>query len=483
MLWSLIKIFVFLALVAAITYGATQLLETSGGVTIEVAGIELTLGPLQSAIAIVALIFVVWVVLKVVGLLVALLRFINGDETAFSRYFDRNRERRGFEALSDGLMALASGDSREALAKAKKADKYLNRPELTNLVVAQAAEASGDKAMALDTYKKLLANPKTKFVGVHGLLKQKLADGDTDTALKLAERAFALKPKHVDTQDMLLQLQTGSEDWQGARITLGAKLQHGVMPRDLHRRRDGVLALSQARVFREDGQLDKAHEMAIEANRLTPALVPAAVMTARGYLEHDKPKLAAKVLRAAWELEPHPELAAAFAAIVPDEGAEARIKRFRVLTKRPADHAETKMLLAEMNIAAENYPAARAAMGDLSKVDPTMRSLTIMAAIEQGDGAPDQVVRQLLTQAMSAQRDPQWICDACGDVHKDWEPICLNCSAMDSVGWKRPGSNDTVDPNMVPLIVGPSPVDTMEIAEPIAAIEVLEAEDVIDERS
>jgi HemY protein len=51
---------------------------------------------------------------------IALLRFINGDETALSRYFDRNRERRGFEALSDGLMALASGEGRDAIGEGKK---------------------------------------------------------------------------------------------------------------------------------------------------------------------------------------------------------------------------------------------------------------------------------------------------------------------------------------------------------------------------
>ena len=56
--------------------------------------------------------------------MIALLRFINGDETALSRYFDRNRERRGFEALSDGLMALASGEGRDAMAKAKKPIAY-----------------------------------------------------------------------------------------------------------------------------------------------------------------------------------------------------------------------------------------------------------------------------------------------------------------------------------------------------------------------
>ena len=250
MLWSLIKVLIFVALVAAITLGAGALLETQGGVQIQAGGVEYTLTPLMAVIAMVLLVIGVWLFLKLFGLIIATLRFINGDETAISRYFDRNRERQGFEALSDGMMALASGEGKLAMAKAAKAERYLNRPELTNLVAAQAAEQVGDRSRAEAVYKRLLTDDRTRFVGVHGLLKQRLADGDTETALKLAEKAFAIKPKHEGTQDALLKLQAGEEDWSGARKTLDAKLKHGTLPRDVHRRRDAVLALSEAREMR-----------------------------------------------------------------------------------------------------------------------------------------------------------------------------------------------------------------------------------------
>ena len=62
----------------------------------------------------------VWLVLKLIGLLVATLRFLNGDDTALSRYFSRRTERKGFEALADGMLALAAGEGREAMAKAAR---------------------------------------------------------------------------------------------------------------------------------------------------------------------------------------------------------------------------------------------------------------------------------------------------------------------------------------------------------------------------
>jgi HemY protein len=441
-------------MVMLISFGAGRLMEAQGGVMIQYAGLELSFGALQAALLVLGLLVSFWLVLKLLGLVVALLRFINGDETALSRYFDRNRERRGFEALSDGLMALASGDGRDAMAKARKADRLLNRPDLTNLIMAQAAVANGDRQTAKATYKKLLKDPKTRFVGTYGLLQQHLQDGDTEVALKLAEHAFALKPRHGETQDVLLKLQAGQEDWRGVRTTLTAKLKHGSLPKDVHKRRDAVFALSQSRDLRAEGKLEEAQTYAVEANRLAPGLVPAALLSAEGHREQNNVKQASRILRAAWQLAPHPDLAAGFAALAPDEASVARLKRFGQFTKGTESHPETKMLMAELYVAMADFDAARQALGDLAKTDPTMRALTILAAIERGDGADDQSVRRLLTQAISAQRDPQWICDNCGHVHHDWEPVCLNCEAIDSIAWKRPPMSEAVSPDMLPLIVG-----------------------------
>ena len=111
-------------------------------------------------------------------------------------------------------------------------------------------------------------------------------------------------------------------------------------------------------------------------------------MAARGYIEKDKPRLAARVLKKTWEAQPHPELAVAFAEIVPDESPSARLRRFAELTRLKPDHPETRMLLAELNIAAEDFPGARKALGDLAVSEPTTRSLALMAAIERGSGRP-----------------------------------------------------------------------------------------------
>ncbi len=457
MLWSLIKILLFVVAVGALTLGAEYLLESEGGIQLTVAGTEYTLGPLQSVLAAIVLIVAVWLLLKLLSLLAAVWRFLNGDETAISRYFDRNRERKGFQALSEGMMALASGEGRLAMAKAAKAEKYLQKPELTNLLTAQAAELSGDRKKAEETYKKLIASDTTRFVGVRGIMKQRLSEGDTDTARKLAEKAFQLKPKHEETQDVLLNLQARANDWAGARKTLSAKLKHGSLPRDVHRRRDAVLALSEARdILAEDNSIE-AQEAAIEANRMSPDLIPAAILAARSYIEKDKPKLAVRLLKKAWQTQPHPELASAFAEIVPDETPKERIKRFATLTKIQPNHPETRLVLAELNLAAEDFPEARRALGNLVDTLGDARALTIMAAIERGEGAEDAVVKGWLARALNAPRGPQWVCDVCQTVHADWAPICSNCQSFDTFTWRAPVVAEVASATgveMLPLIVG-----------------------------
>lgn len=454
MLWSLLRILFFVVVVLALAFAANLLLQADAVMRIAFAGWEFSLRPLQLAIAVLVVMLAVWVIFKVLGLLVAVLRFLTGDETAISRYLDRDRERRGFQALADGAMALAAGEGRLALIKAQRAAGYLQRPELTNLLIAQAADFAGDTKRAGEAYKALLADPRSRFIGIRGLLKQKLAEGDMDTALKLAEKAFEMKPRHAESQEILLKLQSGAADWKGARATLTAQSKSGALPRDVYRRRDAVLALQEARGVMDESASIEAREAAIAANKLSPDLIPAAAMAARSYIDKGDAKSATRVLKKAWEALPHPDLAAAFAEIAPEETPDARLKRFRILTAIHPDDPETKQLLAELNIVAEDFPAARRALGDLATSHPTQRSLAIMAAIERGEGGDDATVRAWLSKAIIAPRGPHWCCDKCQAVHAAWAPICENCQGFDTLSWREPAETaGATGSELLPVLV------------------------------
>jgi HemY protein len=393
MLWSLIKIILFIGLVAALTFGAMQIMDTEGEVRIAFGGVERSIQPIVAIVGLILLIAALWFAGKIFGLMLAVFKFFNGDETAITRYLGRNREQRGFEALADGMVALAAGESKTAVAKAAKAERYLDRPELTHLINAQAAEMSGDTKRALKYYKNLLDDDRTRFVGVRGIMQQKLAEGDTDTALKLAEKAFALKPAHGKTLDALFALQAEKEEWAGAAKTISAKVQASHLPRSVGQRREAVVALAAARQQLEAGEIEAGKQSAIKANKLSPGLIPAATLVAEMHMLTGAKRAASAAVKKAWSQNPHPDLAASFAEIEPEETPSARLKRFGALTKVNTDSAETKLLMGELALADEDFPAARRAVRGLAETDPSTRALTIMAAIEKGEGADDTVVR------------------------------------------------------------------------------------------
>ena len=189
MLLSLLKILFFFAAVLAIALGAIKLSETADPLFLEYGGTEIVLTPLKALAAILVLMVLAWLAFKLLGLTLAFFRFLAGDETAITRYFARSRERKGYDALGEGMLAIASGEGKLALDKASKAEKYLNKPHITNLLTAQAAEVAGDRSRANAIYRKLLEDDRTRFVGIRGLMKQKLDEGDTKAAMLLAQKA------------------------------------------------------------------------------------------------------------------------------------------------------------------------------------------------------------------------------------------------------------------------------------------------------
>jgi len=392
--------------------------------------------------------------LKLAGLAIAVLRTLAGDQTALRRFFDKNRERRGYAALSEGLIAVASGEGQKAVAKANKAEKLLNKPELTLLLKAQAAELTNDRTRSIELYKQLLGDNRTRFVGIRGLMKAKLLEGDTERALLLAEKAFALKPRHPELLDTLFSLQSNAKDWSGARATLLAKSRAKTLPKDIATRRDAVLSVADAMANHANGQEKLARDAAISANRTAPALVPAAVLAAQVHLSEENKRLAVRVLRKAWEANPHPDIAAAFANIEPDETPAERIKRFASFLKLAPDHPETRLLETELLLAAEDFPAARRAIGDLAEQTPTARTLGLMGAISRGEGASEEIIRGYLARAIVAPRGEQWICSACNSIQSKWMPTCSNCSGFDTLSWALPVETENAElpVSMLPLL-------------------------------
>ena len=75
MLWTLLKVLIFVAVVAALAFAADIMLRNGQGMQVIVAGREFTLGPLQTAIGALLLVGIVWLLVLLIGV---------GTETAIA---------------------------------------------------------------------------------------------------------------------------------------------------------------------------------------------------------------------------------------------------------------------------------------------------------------------------------------------------------------------------------------------------------------
>jgi HemY protein len=208
-----------------------------------------------------------------------------------------------------------------------------------------------------------------------------------------------------------------------------------------------VLLTAQAQSI-EDEHADKAAALAIEAHTLAPELVPAAAIAGRVLASRGQTPKAARVLQKTWKLNPHPDLATAYAFARPGDSVNDRLERVRQLAKLTPGEPEGALAVAATAVEGRNWEAARDAIAPLVDKPLTQRVCTLMARIE-GDGFQNAgKVREWLARAVHAERDPAWTAD--GVVADRWAPVSPVTGRLDAFEWKVPAEAvDKPDRNLI----------------------------------
>ena len=344
----MIRIIAFVVAVIVVAAVATWISEPPGRVEIAWGDymVESSPGVLAAAIAVAA---------AVVLVIAAVVRFvwIGPRRVALARR--RRRERLGYRALTQGLVAAAAGDPKRARRLARRANLMLDEPPLTLLLSAQAAQLEGDDHAARGYFEAMLDQPATAFLGLRGLLVQAERTGDTARALELAERAFALRPETPWVLTALLELQTRAGRWSDALGTVKQAIRHSAVSEEVGRRRQAGLLFERARALREQGEVREALRIADEARGADVSFLPAALLGAGLAKEAGRDSAAQRAVAEAWRHCPHPALGRLFLALHADRTAAERLKRVEKLVADNSNHAESHMLLARQALDAKQW--------------------------------------------------------------------------------------------------------------------------------
>jgi len=383
----------------------------------------------------------VLIVAVLIVLVVIVSRFWGAIRRAPGQFFESrraSRRRRGYKALTQGMVAVAAGDAQEARRAARRADALLDEPPLTMLLSAQAAQLGGEETAARRYFEAMLDHPDTAFLGVRGLLMQAIKAGDKGEALRLAERAYRLRPETEWVVDQLFELQVESALWSDANETIATAIRRKTLPAADARRRRAAVLVEHSRAAEAEGDLDMALSRAREAHDLDPGLVPATLALARLFKAHDRGGRAVRLIEEAWARRPTPELAAAYGAQIEDRDPLARVKRFQRLFSFRPDHRESHIALAEASLAARLWGEARKHLSAAAGNAPTARVCRLMAELEELEKGDMAASRQWLAQATTATPDEAWVCNGCGAVAGSWSALCGNCNAFGSLAWQAP---------------------------------------------
>jgi HemY protein len=420
----------YLVVLAVIALAAVWLADHPGDVAVHWQGyaISSSVAVLATLVALVAI---------VCALAYRAWCWLRGGPRRLAQNRAARRRERGYRALTEGLIAAAAGDAKVAHRLGRESGRLLDNP-FNLLLLAQAAQLDGNEAAARRHFTTMLDHPETEFLGLRGLLVQATKAGDGETALGYARRAYALRPETEWVNTALFDLEVRDGDWRGAQKTLEAAARRKtVEPGDAQRRR-AVLLAERARAAQAAGHNDEALALAREAHRLASGLVATTVLAARLLTEAGKARAAARLIEESWALEPHPELARAYADIAPEEPSMARFKRIERLSKHGDDHPEGHIALAEAALEAELWGAARAHLETASRQRPTQRVFRLLATLEERENADATAARGWLLRAASAPPDAAWLCDKCGGASAGWSARCDACGGFDTVAWKLP---------------------------------------------
>jgi HemY protein len=421
----MIRVVIFLVLtVAFVNYVAIWLADLPGSVAVTWLGYraDVPVGLFSAAIACAAVL--AW----------SLARFLLRAPRRLAAAAAARRAAAGQQAIVRGLMAIGAGDAGAARRFAAKAGRLAPGQPLLLMLQAQTAQLSGLSEDAAAAFSAMADRSDTRLFGLHGLFIEAQRRGDLDAAREHAEAAARTSPSLAWAGQAALEFRCRDGDWPGALEALERNRRGGLVQADAYRRQRAVLLTAQALSLKESNP-DTAGDMAEEAARLAPELAPASALAGRLLAEAGEQRKAARILEAGWRNSPHPDIAGAYADLVPGASARDRLVRVRQLVRLADPHPESALALAYAALDANEFAEARDSLAPLL-ASPTRRVATLMARIEAAEHGDTGRVREWMARAVHARHDPAWTAD--GVIAENWMPVSPVTGRLDAFEWRVP---------------------------------------------
>jgi HemY protein len=421
------RIILFLALIALAAAGAAWIADQTGDVVLSSGGwrVETSLPVFALALG---------VMLVAAMLAWSILRGLWRTPQRIKRARRERRHARGRHAITHGLLAIGHGDSVAARMHADVARRHATHDPLALLLHAQSAQLDGDREGARAAFRAMAEREDTRLLGLRGLFIEAQRADDPVAAVMIAEEALKLAPASTWASHAVLGFRCAKADWSGALSILDNNLASGLIDKAAYRRQRGVLLTARALEL-ETVDRDLSRESVMEAIKLAPTLVPAAVLASKYQSEAHQIRRSMRIVEAAWLAQPHPDLADAYAHVKLGDSARQRLVRIETLAAKAPGHFESALAIARAAIDASEFARAREVLAPFTDA-PTQRVAMLMAEIERTEHGDSGRARAWTLRAVRALHDPVWTAD--GYVSDRWRPVSPVTGRLDAFQWQRP---------------------------------------------
>ena len=426
----MLRILFFLILVFAVGLGFAWLADRPGDLVITFGGYQYQVSLMVAAVAVAAVVAVTMLAWWIV-------KGIWRSPYLVSRYFRVRRRDRGYQALSTGMIAAGAGDAGLARRKKKEAMKLISADQepLIHLLDAQASLIEGDHDGARAKFEAMLADPEMRLLGLRGLYLEAERLGDRTAARHYAARAAEGAPQLAWAADATLGQKAEERQWDEALLLVEAQKSTRQVEREAADRRRAVLLTAKAMDLMATDPVG-ARTAAVEANRLAPALVPAAVTAAKALFRQNDLRKGSKILEASWKAAPHPETADAYVNARPGDSTHDRLARAKKLQSLRTNNVESSLAVARAALDAGEFALARREAEAAVRLGPRESAYLLLADIEEAETGDQGKVRQWLAMAVRAPGDPAWVAD--GYVAERWAPLSPVSGRLDAFEWRSP---------------------------------------------
>ncbi|SHL28883.1 heme biosynthesis protein HemY [Bradyrhizobium lablabi] len=423
----MIRIILFLLLIALGAAGAAWVAEQTGDFV-------LTWGNVRMKTTFPVFVLILGVVVVAAIMLWTILRGLWRTPERIQRGRRERRHARGRQAITQGLLAIGHGDSSAARMHAEVARKHAAHDPLALLLHAQSAQLDGDREGAQRTFRAMTEREDTRLLGLRGLFIEAQRADDPVAAVMVAEEALKLSPSSSWASHAVLGFCCAKGDWTGALTILDNNQSAGLIDKATYRRQRGVLLTARALEL-QNVDRDLSRESVMEAVKLAPTLVPAAVLASKYESEAHQVRRSMRLVETAWLAQPHPDLADAYAHVKLGDAARQRLVRVETLAAKAPGHIEGALAIARAAIDAAEFGKAREALAPFVAA-PTQRVAMLMAEIERTEHGDSGRARAWTLRAVRALHDPAWTAD--GYVSDRWRPVSPVTGRLDAFQWQTP---------------------------------------------